>query len=279
MNTPELPHLEIVQLDALLVHEWHDDQRTPPLVERIANSGVFRNPPIVTPTLDRTQRYVVLDGANRTAALTRMGFPHVLVQIVQPGDPGLRLRTWNHILLNLPTGHLIARLKAAPNLDIVSSEDEQIDLPSQREAGVALIQTPDEKVFALSTPVISLEGRITALNYLVNAYKSIARMDRTSLNEVKQLLHLYPGLCALVIFPKFNITELIQLAQVGCLLPTGITRTTITPRALYVNLPLDYLSNSAPLDEKNVALEALLQKRMAQGKIVYQAEATVMFDE
>ncbi len=279
MNTPELPHLEIIPLDSLLVHEWHDDQRTPPLMARIAASGIFRHPPIVTPTLDDTQRYVVLDGANRIAALQRIGLPHILVQIVQPNDPGLRLRTWNHILLGLQPRHLIDQLRSLPNLDLVSSEDKDITLPKRHEIGVALIQTIDEKVVALSTPAIDLTERIAALNTVVNCYKHTARLDRTTLNEVRQLTPLYPNLCGLVIFPKFNIQDLLQLASQGCLLPTGITRTTISPRALSINLPLDMLINPKPLHEKNTDLHNLIQNRLAQGRVVFYAEPTWMFDE
>ena len=36
---------------SLVEHERHDDQRTPPLVARIQESGVLRNPPIATLSL------------------------------------------------------------------------------------------------------------------------------------------------------------------------------------------------------------------------------------
>jgi hypothetical protein len=279
MSLKSFPQLAIVSLSDVLVHEWYDERRTLPLLERIRSSGVFRNPPIVTPIPDGSSRYVVLDGANRTAALRKMECPHILVQIAKSDDPGLRLRTWNHVLLNLEPDRLLADLRGIPGLDLVSSSETHIPLPARRGAGIALIQTPDEKVYAISALAGDLAARITILNSVVAVYQKSAVVDRTTFGEVCRLLSIYSNLCALVIFPKFNIKDLIVLASNGSLLPAGITRTTISPRALYVNLPLDELTGNRPLEEKNARLDNLIRRRMALGRIVYNAEATFMFDE
>ena len=60
LNT--IPHLEVLLLDDLLEHERHDDQRAGPLIARIQKSGILRNPPIVTPLQDGSQRHMILDG-------------------------------------------------------------------------------------------------------------------------------------------------------------------------------------------------------------------------
>ena len=44
-----LPQLAFLPVECLIIHEWHDKQRTPPLIERLWASGVFRNPPVVSP--------------------------------------------------------------------------------------------------------------------------------------------------------------------------------------------------------------------------------------
>ena len=68
-NIGELPRLEIVPVSNLVMHEHHDEQRTPPLVGKLLTSGILRNPPLVT-ILDRQEsRFMVLDGANRITAL------------------------------------------------------------------------------------------------------------------------------------------------------------------------------------------------------------------
>jgi len=69
----------------------HDDQRTPPLMARIQESGVLRNPPNPTPLRDGSQCFMVLDRANRITALRKLNFPHVAVQVVKPDDQVLKL--------------------------------------------------------------------------------------------------------------------------------------------------------------------------------------------
>jgi hypothetical protein len=48
----EIPKLQFVPVTSLLRHERHDDERTRPLILRIQSSGIFRNPPIVSPLQD-----------------------------------------------------------------------------------------------------------------------------------------------------------------------------------------------------------------------------------
>jgi len=277
------PHLEIVPLEQLRVHEIYDDQRTLPLQWRIAESGVFRHPPIVAPLEregspeDRT--YVVLDGANRVAALRSLGVRDILVQIVHLDDPAVRLRTWNHLVLDFPANRLLECLSQVPGLTITSSLSEEVALPPSSEISLALLQTPQEAVYAIGAAARSLEGRIVALSRLVNCYQKLAAIERTTLSDIHSALPLYPNLGALILFPKFELSELARLARQGVLLPPGITRITVSPRALYVNLPLAELQAPLPLAEKNANLQALLVARLAHGKIVHIAEASYVFDE
>jgi L-serine kinase (ATP) / ParB family transcriptional regulator, heme-responsive regulator len=265
-------------MKAVLVHEWYDEQRTPRLTERIINSDLFRNPPIVTPTQDNTNRYIVLDGANRTSALKALNCPDMLVQVVQAGDPGLKLRTWNHVLSGIDPGKLMDRLRIIPDLDLASSEEE-IELPDRPQVGIALIQTIDGKVWGLSATGRTTDRQIAMLNTVVSIYKQAARLDRTTYSEIKELRPLYPDLSALVIFPKFSVPDLVSLASRGCLLPAGITRTTISPRALNVNLPLGILMSDEPLSDKQAYLQKMIGERYAGNKIVFYPEATMIFDE
>ena len=85
------PRLVLLPLGDLLEHERHDDQRASPLITHLQESGLLRNPPIVTPLKDGSSRYLILDGPNRVAALRHLDFEHVAVQVVSPEDPGLKL--------------------------------------------------------------------------------------------------------------------------------------------------------------------------------------------
>ena len=49
---PNLPTLQILPLDKLILHEDHDIQRTLPLVAKLRAQGILRNPPIVMPLGD-----------------------------------------------------------------------------------------------------------------------------------------------------------------------------------------------------------------------------------
>lgn len=89
----QAPDLRILPLKLLVEHEFSDKQRTMPLANRLEAEGVLKNPPIVTPIGDGDQRFVVLDGANRTTALSSLGYPHVLAQVVRYQEPIITLTT------------------------------------------------------------------------------------------------------------------------------------------------------------------------------------------
>lgn len=273
----QLPRLVFLPVKDLVIHEYHDDQRTSPLIESIKRSGVWRNPPIVTPLMDGTNRYVVLDGANRKTALEQMRYPHALVQLVQPDDPGLRLYNWNHVIWGLPPEELIRSLSSLPEIELVRGEEERPDLWG--ECGLATIQLPRGDLFTVCTEAVELVRRVELLNTLVETYKDRASLDRTSEWSVVRLKALYPELSGLVIFPHFEIKHILSLASLGCLLPTGITRFTVSPRALHLNYPLVELAADKPIEEKNKALERFVQERVTNKGVRFYSEATVLFDE
>ncbi len=276
---PQLPHLEILPTDAIQVHEHHDDQRTPPLIERLRASGVLRNPPIVTPFEDGSGRYMVLDGANRTTALRRMGFPHVLAQVVSPDDPGLDLKTWNHVLWEWEPAALRAALQALPGVAATETDFEAGYARLNAPHTLVLLALPDGQHVLLTAAVDDLRSRIRHLNAIVDAYKDRARLDRTNQTDVRALRPVYRHLTGLVIFPHFEVRQVMAMARAGTLFPAGITRFTISPRALRLNYPLAELAADRPLEEKNAALQRWIQERIARKGVRYYAEATFLFDE
>lgn len=276
---PEFPTLTFLPVDCLLIHERHDDQRTHPLILRIRSSGVFRNPPIVAPLGDGSGRYMVLDGANRVTAVRQMGFPHALVQVVEPDDPGLILHTWNHTVWELNPIRFMRGLRSIPGLRLRRLHDPDAQPSLDDECGVALVQSSRGHMYTLCAKASDLENRVRLLNDLVDSYKERARFDRTSLRDACQLVDVYPSFCGLVIFPSFNIHDLLRLAGEAYLLPAGVTRFLISPRALHLNYPLDELAADKPLEAKKQALHKWLQERLAHKGVRYYAEATYLFDE
>jgi len=272
-----IPQLELLSLDDLLEHERHDDQRTFPLVTRIQASGVWRNPPIVTPLQDGSQRFMILDGANRIAALRLMESPHAVVQVVRPDDPGLKLYNWNHVVWNFDSSEMLASIDQQQDMSIVHGDRDTS--PNSAEQSLAKFETGQGDLFTVWTSAQGLERRIGLLNTIVDIYKQRASLDRTSEWSVVRLKSAYENLCGLVIFPKFEIRQVLSLAGCGCLLPTGITRFTVSPRVLHLNYPLESMTGEGSLEKKNKHLQDFLQQRITNKGIRYYAEATYLFDE
>jgi hypothetical protein len=275
----EIPTLTFLPVEALIIHERHDDQRTRPLILRIRNSGVFRNPPIVSPVQEGSGRYMVLDGANRTTALQEMGFQHILVQVVQPDHPGLTLQNWNHVVWELSPDRFISGIRNLPGIHMVPEHDPDRDPVLFSDCGLALVRSCNGHTYGLCTTADDLETRVEQLNLIVDSYKDRARLDRTSSRDVNLLGQIYPQFSGLVIFPHFKIEDVMQLAAEGYLLPSGLTRFTISPRALHLNYPLEELASDAPLEVKNQRLHKWLQERLERKSVRYYAEATFLFDE
>ncbi|HJW90687.1 MAG TPA: hypothetical protein VJ436_08610 [Anaerolineales bacterium] len=274
-----LPKLAFLPVECLIIHEWHDEQRTPPLIERIQRSGIFRNPPIVSPLPDNTGRYMVLDGANRTTALRKMGFPHALVQVVQPDGPGLKLQNWNHVIWELSPADFLLGVRDIAEINLLPCEDENEKPDLWGECGLAVIQLANGKAYTVCTSTHELVKRVQQLNTIVDSYKDRAHLDRTFADRVHRLEEIYPNLCGLVAFPHFDVQNVMNLAGQGFLLPAGITRFTISPRALHINYPLEELATEKPLEEKNAALQRWIQERIARKGVRYYAEPTFLFDE
>jgi hypothetical protein len=89
----------------------------------------------------------------------------------------------------------------------------------------------------------------------------------------------YPDLTALVIFPHFKINTVLKLAAQNIVLPTGITRFTISPRALHLNYPLHELSSGKPIEYKEDYLKEWIEERVKNKGIRLYSEPTFLFDE
>lgn len=279
MNTfpTTIPRLEMVSTDDLLEHERHDEQRKNPLVTRIEKNGVLRNPPIVTPLLDGSSQYMILDGANRVAALRELDFMHIAVQVVAPDDPGLKLYNWNHVIWDFKPQDMLAGLRQLQDINIIHG-DLAGSLENEAQT-LAQFETSEGDLFTIYTEAQQLEKRVALLNSLVDIYKQQAKLDRTSEWSLVRLKPVYENLCGLLTFPKFEIQQVLALAGSGSLLPTGITRFTVSPRALHLNYPLEDMAGNGSLPEKNERLKTFIRNRLDEKGIRYYAEATFLFDE
>jgi hypothetical protein len=271
-----LPDLRILPLNDLILHEDHDRQRTLPLVAKLRAQGILRNPPIVMPLADGTGRYMVLDGANRVTSLQGMEFPHILAQVVPYDDPHVYLGTWNHVVWGLSPRTLLADLRKAEEMELRRINTHKSLTPP--EGMPAQIRLRDGSVYLVTTAP-DLSSAVAGLHRIVNLYKDRASLDRTSQTLIEGLDDIHPNLTALVIFPRFEVPTVLTLAGRGDLLPTGITRFTVSPRALHLNYPLHELSSGRPIEYKEAYLEHWIQERLKNKGVRHYAEATFLFDE
>ena len=272
-----LPTLRILPLESLILHEDHDNQRTLPLVEKLRAQGIIRNPPIVMPLVDGSNRYMVLDGANRVTTLQEMEFPHIVAQVVEASNPNVNLQTWNHVIWGMSTKTLMSELRKVKGLEVIKiNTSKSLDAPKYVPVQIRL---PDGKFYLLTESPSDLPAHIGTLHKIVNAYKTRAALDRTSQTLIDSFKSIYPDLTGLVIFTGFKIKTVLKLAAQQIVLPTGITRFTVSPRALHLNYPLHELSSGKSIEYKEAYLKKWIDERVKKKGVRLYSEATFLFDE
>ena len=266
-----LPELRIVPRDAVHLHEEADPVRVERLSHRLRADGVLRNPPAVAPL--GGGGYVVLDGANRTSALARLGIPVLPVQIVDYDDPGIRLDVWRHLLVEPLDVAAVLRARGLAPEDVSAAEaaralDERMIAAYLLSGGraVAVPRSPDRAL-------------ATILSQIVDTYKGRARIYRVPTSDLDTLADAYGPIAAVVVFPTLTKQDIIEIADAPAKLPTGITRHLIAGRALRVNLPLEALRTAQDLTATNRWLAGLVRRRLLDHSIRYYPEGAFLFDE
>jgi len=252
-------------------------QRTLPLVEKLRANGVLRNPPIVMSLNDGSNRYMVLDGANRVTSMQELEFPHIVAQVVDPTDPNVNLQTWNHVVWGLNTKTLIDALHNIRGVELVHvNTAKSVDAPKYVPMQVRMA---DGSFYFIRESPSELPEHIRTLHNVVNTYKNQASIDRTSQTLIDSFKVIHEDLTALIIFPSFQIKTVLKLASQGIMLPTGITRFTVSPRALHLNYPLHELSSAKPIEYKQAYLDQWIEERVKKKGVRLYSEATFLFDE
>lgn len=277
-----LPDLRFVPTDAVHPHEYHDLQRTQPLVARLRETGTLKNPPIVTQVGDGMRvepRFVVLDGANRSTAASAAGWPHLLVQVVRYEEPGVELHTWYHALTADARETLERGLASIAGLEFRHEDRVHARaMLARREALACVVLNEDDVIVCHGGG--SLRERNELLNSLVHLYQDRVPYTRVTSDSLTHARKEHPEVQALVIFPRFDPAEVIDLASGGEYLPAGITRHLIRGRALHVNVPVKMCEDpNLTLDEKNAWLERWIAERLVRREVRMYLEPTVLYDE
>ena len=274
---PEMPDLRVVPVADLLLHEQPDAQRSEPLAQRLTADGMLRNPPIVAP-IDGESRFVVLDGANRVTAIESLGLSHLVVQVVDYDDPELILDTWYHLVSGFPRDEFNRMLEELIGVCLEPAEVMHARAQLARREALAYVVYPDNGAFTICVEG-DLHQRTARLNDIVNIYKSRSKIFRANTDHLEKLLPYYDDITVLVVFPRYEPAEIIDLARVGARLPAGITRHVIPRRALRINFPLSVLHEERSLPEKNAWLKEWMKQKIALKEVRFYQESTFLFDE
>ncbi|MBN2547966.1 MAG: ParB N-terminal domain-containing protein [Anaerolineales bacterium] len=274
-----LPNLQIQPSALMVPHEDVDPRRVEKLSTRLLEEGILKNPVLVAPIPD-SERFVVLDGANRTSAFQLLGIPHIVVQVVRYDDPqaGVVLDTWYHVVAGMSLEEFETALTQVANmrLEPASLVEARQALEDKETAAYIICEGGVRKVYSLS-------GRhppdLKLLVDLVGAYRGRAEIFRAS-NDIWEIQKpYYPHIAALVVFPRLRPEDIIYAAQNGEKVPSGITRHIIPARALNINIPIGILMSEWTLERKREWLGEWLMGRMGANAIRYYAESTFSFNE
>jgi hypothetical protein len=272
-----LPDLRMLPSEKLRPHEDCDPRRIEKLCERLRQEGRLKNPPVAA-AIPETDRFVVLDGANRSAAFARLGIPHIVAQVVSYGDPGVVLDTWYHVVSGMPLEAFEAALAQVDGMRLRPSSLEQARAALATDHAAAYIVC-EQGVRLVCKPDGCELRDIRLLNDIVGVYKGRADIFRASNDVWEKQAPYYPGITALVIFPRLQPADILNAARNGEHIPSGISRHIIPNRAVNVNIPLEVLAADWSLERKREWLGGWLMERMASNAIRYYAESTFTFDE
>ena len=254
-----LDSLRLVESERLILHEAHDEERLERLRVRVATEREQRNPVVVSSCDDG---YLVLDGAHRVRVLGELGYPLVLVQLV---EPPARAESWGHLLEGVDP-------EALRGVEEIEACDDPCENPvavtefggaTGRGRGRAYLRARGE----------GLGGDVRALWGLQSLYPRGAQVRRVDPEEPFEPAPEE----SLIRYRPFTPAELVEVVRSGAVLPAGITRFRISERVLGVRYPLKGMENG-DLPARNRELDAFVRRRWEEHRIRYYGEPVVLFE-
>lgn len=131
----------------------------------------------------------------------------------------------------------------------------------------------------IASPSLNLRQRVLGLNQLVQAYHSRACVERTNARALDEMLAAFPSAAGLIVFRGFEVQDVVDAVSEELLLPGGLTRFIVSPRALRVNYPLTALMAPVSRESKEQTLSEWVRQKVAGRQVRFYAEATYLFDE
>ncbi len=267
--------LELVPVEQVIPHEQIDEKRVARLMDRLEEDGRLVNPPV---TIFWQGRYIVLDGATRSTAFQRLGFPHVIVQVVRPEQQDFELHTWYHAISSPQSfAALQEHLRLIAGLVLTPLPTAAIQTAFQQPHALCYFLERDGS--ATLAQAVPGADRLAVMNGLVAAYTAWGEVERTLLTDLSRLLAQFPQMTAVAVFPQFKPADVFDAASQGDLLPAGLTRFVIPGRILRLNADLERLKRDEPLPAKRAWFNSFLEEKLARSRLRYYQEPVILLDE
>jgi len=274
----QLPRLEIVPVPGLILHEDVESYRVDKIVKRLRVEDRLANPPIVGRNRNH-RRLIVLDGASRVTAARRLGFPHMLVQVVPYPSPEIGLEPWHHLLVGVSLGELEERAGRIAGVVLERMPWPRAEEALDRRRILAAFRSPRRPATALRLAQPRKTG-LRPIRELTRLYATDPGLHRISEEEAAFPREWLGEEHVLVMFPRFRQSDILRFAlRLEDRLPMGITRHSVPNRALRVHYPTRELRSRRPLAEKRKRLEQFLEARWETGRIRTYPESTTLYDE
>lgn len=266
--------LHILPLDNVFPHEEIDPRRVSQLVSRLKTEKILKNPPIVA---EWEGKFVVLDGATRVTALKKMGFAHLVAQVVSLKDAQVEAQTWNHVIQEMTADEFLAFTEECTEVTHVEVDPNYIEDSMMELGGICYVVTPDFRTCVVRAAPDG--SRLDALNGYVAKYIEAASVARTRTANFHEAMIEYPKMNALIVFPKFTVEQILQISSIGKTVPAGITRMVVSGRVLRLNLNLERLQSDEPLAIKSAWLNDTVHALIENHHVRYYEEPVYLLDE
>lgn len=278
LHRKRLPRLEIVPLRNLILHEDVEHHRVDRIVERLREDGHLKNPPIVGRNHTR-RKLIVLDGASRVTAARYLGFPHLIVQVLDYPSPDIVLEPWHHLVVGMSFDNLVEQVAEIGGISLERVTWAQASTMLDHRKVVACLRSPARQPIVIKLVDPTRTG-LRPVRELTRIYATDPGLHRVREDQVVFPSEWLGEERVFVLFPKFRQEDIVEFAlRHQDRLPMGITRHAVPNRALRVFYPIRQLRSTRPLAEKREHLRRFLETKWEEGSIRHYPETTTLYDE
>lgn len=268
--------LKLLRIADIKLHETTETKRMRRIFDRIASSKYLMNPVIVG--LYKGE-YILIDGANRLSSLEEIGCKLAIAQIIDYSNPGIKLRTWNHLIYNIP---ITVFTEYFDSVKIKYKFVKISEAESALRSGIhhiAVSDISDGKTFLATIPK-QFDKIITIINSITKLYFNIFPFDRSEEEiRLRDVIKYTRKKGVLVQFPRFKKHDVIRASESKNKIPAGITRHLLINRVLHVRYEINKLRSDNDIAKKTEELKKYLISKIDNNKVRQYRESVIVFDE